>query len=113
MHELSIMQNALSQTLDQAGRAGARRVHEIRLRIGDLSGVIPDALQFAFETLAEGTPAEGARLTIERVPARFWCERCRLEFEGSDMFAECPTCHAPSGTLRAGRELELASMEID
>ena len=107
------MQSALSQALDQARQAGASRVHEIRLRIGALSGVVPDALQFAFEALADGTLAEGARLTIENVPARFWCATCHRQFEANGMFAECPDCHTPSGKLCAGRELELASLEID
>ena len=112
MHELSIMQSALNQALDQAREAGASRVHEIRLRIGVLSGVVPDALQFAFEALASGTPAEGAVLTIEHVPARFWCAMCDREFEAARMFAECPDCGTPSGKLRGGRELELASLEV-
>ena len=112
MHELSIMQNALSQVLEEARRAGASRVHEIRLRIGALSGVVPDALQFAFEALADGTLAEGATLAIENVPARFWCATCRREFESARMFADCPDCGDPSAELRAGREMELASLEI-
>jgi hydrogenase nickel incorporation protein HypA/HybF len=113
MHELSIMEGALSMALDQAQRAGAVRVHVIRLRIGALSGVVPDALEFAFEALASGTLAEGAKLAIEQVPARFWCATCTREFQSDDMFAECPECHSLSGELRAGREMELASLEID
>ena len=76
MHELSIMQSALSLALNQAQQAGAARVHMIRLRIGALSGVVPDALEFAFEALTPGTMAEGARLAVEHVPARFWCAAC-------------------------------------
>jgi len=112
MHELSIMQSALNQALEEAKRAGASRVEEIRLRIGVLSGVVPDALQFAFETLVEGTPAERATLTIESVPARFWCANCRQEFESARLFAECPDCHTASNELRSGREMELASLEV-
>ena len=113
MHELSIMQSALSLALDQARQAGASRVHAIRLRIGALSGVVPDALEFAFEALTPGTLAEGAKLAIEHVPARFWCATCTREFQSDDMFAECPDCHSLSGELRAGREMEVASLEID
>lgn len=113
MHELSIMESALSSALTQARKAGARRVHQIRLRIGALSGVVPDALQFAFEALAPGTLAEGGTLAVEQVPARFWCGSCSREFQSEDMFGECPDCHTPSGDLRAGREMELASLEID
>jgi hydrogenase nickel incorporation protein HypA/HybF len=113
MHELSIMDSALSLALDQAEKAGATKVYVIRLRIGALSGVVPDALQFAFEALAPGTLADGAALDIVNVPARFWCQSCANEFQADDFFAECPQCHAPSGELRAGREMELASMEIE
>jgi hydrogenase nickel incorporation protein HypA/HybF len=113
MHEYSIMQCALQQALGEARRAGAARVHEIRLRIGRLSGVVPDALQFAFDTLRRGTAAEGARLTIEDVPARFWCAGCGREFVSLNFFAECPACGQPSGELRAGREMELSSLEVD
>src|SRR5512140_321330 len=106
MHELSIMESALNLALGQARESRASRVHVLRLRIGALSGVVPDALQFAFEALTPGTPAEGAQLIIENVPARFWCETCRREFEAADLFAECPGCSRPSGELRAGREME-------
>jgi hydrogenase nickel incorporation protein HypA/HybF len=107
------MQSALGLALEQARQAGARQVLVIRLRIGVLSGVAPDALQFAFEALAPGTLAEKAELAIEPVPARFWCADCRREFVSDDLFAECPGCHRPAGELRAGRELELASLEIE
>ncbi|MGA2802100.1 MAG: hydrogenase maturation nickel metallochaperone HypA [Verrucomicrobiota bacterium] len=113
MHELSIMQSALDQVLERARLAGAGRVHAIRLRIGVLSGVVPEALQFAFEVLADGTPAHGAKLVIEDVPAKFWCAMCDHEFKATRMFAECPDCHHPSAELRAGREMELTSMEVD
>ena len=113
MHELSIMQSALNLALEQAQQAGAARVHTIRLRIGALSGVVPDALEFAFEALTPGTLADGAALAIESVPARFWCASCTREFQSDDLLAECPECHNLSGDLRAGREMELASLEID
>ncbi len=113
MHELSIMDSALNLALDQAQKAGANRVFAIRLRIGTLSGVVPEALQFAFEALAPGTLADGAALQIEQVPALYWCAACTREFQSDDLFAECPGCHRPSGDLRAGREMELASLEIE
>jgi hydrogenase nickel incorporation protein HypA/HybF len=107
------MQSALGMALDQARQAGARQVVVLRLRVGALSGVVPEALRFAFEALAVGTLAEKAELAIVSVPARFWCADCRREFVSDDLFAECPDCRRPSGELRAGRELELASLEIE
>jgi len=113
MHELSIMESALNLALDQARKAGGTRLYGIRLRIGALSGVVPEALRFAFEVLTPGTAAEGAELSIENIPARFWCARCEREFQSDDMFGDCPKCHQPSGDLRVGREMELASLEIE
>ena len=107
------MESALSLALNRTQEAGGSRVYMIRLRIGALSGVVPDALRFAFDTLVTGTPAEGAQLQIDDVRARFWCESCLHEFQADDMLAECPDCHRFSNELRAGRELELASLEIE
>src|SRR3974377_246855 len=99
MHELSIMQSALNMALEQARLAGADRVHTMRLRVGALSGVVPDALEFAFAALTPGTAAEGAALAIENVPARFWCRSCSQEFEAEDLLAECPGCQQASGEI--------------
>ncbi len=113
MHELSIMQSALETALTEARRTGARKILAMRLRIGVLSGVVPEALQFAFEALATGTEAEGATLAIDDVPARFWCAPCAREFVAEAMFSDCPECHTPSANIRSGREMELVSLEIE
>jgi hydrogenase nickel incorporation protein HypA/HybF len=113
MHELSIMESALGLACEQARKAGASRICSIRLRIGALSGVVPEALEFAFEALAPGTLAEGSTLGVDPVPARFWCRQCLNEFEAGELFSACPACQTPSAELRAGREMELASMEIE
>jgi hydrogenase nickel incorporation protein HypA/HybF len=112
MHEVGIMQSALATAAQQAKAQGAARIHCLRLRIGRLSGVAPDSLQFAFEALTPGTMAEGASLEIENVPAAFWCAKCQAEFECVDYLPECPRCQEMGGELRRGREMELCSMEI-
>jgi hydrogenase nickel incorporation protein HypA/HybF len=112
VHEYGIMQSTLDTAIQQARAAGASRIHVLRLRVGRLSGVVTDALEFAFEALRSGTPAADARLDIETVPAVLWCAACQVEFESPEFLCECPTCGAVSGELRHGREMELVSMEI-
>ena len=112
MHEVGIMAEAASVAMDTATRAGAERVTCLRMRIGVLSGVVPEALDFAFEVACQQPMLRGARLEIESVPAACWCPVCRAEFECGDWIGECPTCHHVSGELRRGRELEIASVEI-
>lgn len=112
MHELSVMANALEIALDQMRRQGASRIHVITLRIGELSGVVPEALTFAFEAVVIGTPAEKARLVVEVVPVLCHCPRCGNEFHPADVIYQCPTCAHISADVRGGCELELASLEV-
>ncbi len=98
--------------IETARSRQAARVTRIRLRVGALSGVVPEALRFAFDVVSRETAAEGAALEIEHVPAACWCGGCAAEFECMDLINECPRCHALSGELRRGRELEIASVEI-
>ncbi len=112
MHEVGLIQNAVAMALETVRSRGAGRVHAIRLRIGAMSGVVPEALQFAFDLACRGTPAEGAALEIEAVPAVCWCAACAAEFACDDFLGECPRCHAVSAELRRGTEMELAAVEV-
>ena len=107
------MQSALDSALEQTRAAGGLRLCVLRLRVGTLSGAVPDALMFAFEALTNGTPAEGATLQIESIPAKYWCEPCNQEFESESLLADCPRCGKVSRELRSGRELQISSLEIE
>jgi len=112
MHEVGVMQSTLRIALERAAGEGAQRIHRLTMRVGPLSGVVPEALEFAFDVLARGTLAEGATLDVERVPMICSCPDCGLEFPSDDAFCECPRCHRFGVEVRCGRELELASLEV-
>ncbi|HSV75081.1 MAG TPA: hydrogenase maturation nickel metallochaperone HypA [Chthonomonadales bacterium] len=112
MHEFSLMQSALEMAVDRASQHGAERIERLTMRIGDLSGVVPEALQFAFEVLRDGTCAATAALAIERVPVRCHCSECDASFEPDGLVYVCPRCGAASGDIRSGREMELAWIEV-
>ena len=106
------MTEAVRLAVESTRNKGASRIHQLRLRVGALSGAVPDALRFAFEAVTAGTMAEGASLAIEAVPAKWWCAACAAEYGADGLLAECPRCGAWSGELRAGRELDIASIEV-
>lgn len=112
MHELSLMEAVREQALAAALNHGAKRIEAITLRIGSLAGVDPDALRFAFEVVMTSTIAEMARLVIEAVPAKCFCQGCQQPFPPEDGCCVCPRCGAISRDLLQGRELELASLEL-
>ncbi len=112
MHEFGIAESLLNTALETAARAEASKVEQINLRIGLLAGVVEEALTFAFEALSEDTPAQGARLVIEPIPVTCYCESCAASFEPPRGSYRCPTCQAPSRSVKSGRELQLISIEV-
>jgi len=112
MHEFSIMQAALETAAQKTRAAGATQIHRLTVRVGALSGVVPEALRFAFDALKDKSLAAQAELEIVEVPAIGWCADCAAEFAVAEINYECPRCHQPSGELRRGKEMELASLEI-
>jgi hydrogenase nickel incorporation protein HypA/HybF len=112
MHEVSIMAEAVRMAVESARAAGATRIIGLRLRVGRLSGVVPEAMHFAWEVVRAGTIAAEAGLEIKTIEAVAWCEQCRTEFESADLFTVCPHCQCPPAVLRHGRELEIEAVEI-
>lgn len=106
------MQEAVRMAVETARAQNASRIHCLRLRVGAMSGVVPDSLRFAFDMVSQDTLAQGASLEIETVPATCWCGACQAEFVCEDYVNECPRCHELSGELRRGRELEIAAVEV-
>ena len=113
MHELSIANSIVEIVGEQARRQGGGRITGVTLRIGRLSCVHEDALRYSFDLVTEGTPLAGASLTVIEVPVRIWCPACEAEVElpGIQRFA-CPACGHLSGDIRAGRELDIESIQI-
>jgi hydrogenase nickel incorporation protein HypA/HybF len=109
MHELSLMTSLLNAAVTTAGDA---QICALRVRVGPLSGVVVDALRFAFEALSSDTPAKGARLDIEETAISIHCPRCGADYETPLGSYQCPSCGSTDGELRGGNELELVSIEV-
>ena len=110
MHEVAISEALLGQLATLAGQHGWSRLRRVWVRVGLLSGVVPEALEFAFTAMSRGTPAEGAALVIEAEAGRFGCAVCG-ELELDHLNFACPQCGGPLQLLKAGRELMLSAVE--
>ena len=111
MHEMGITQGILAASFDAARDAGAERICEIRISVGDLTEVQDFALQFAFEALTPGTMAEGATLEVTHIPATSRCNDCELTYEHDRFQMLCPKCSGFNVTPITGRELRIDSIE--
>jgi hydrogenase nickel incorporation protein HypA/HybF len=113
MHEASIMQSVFEIAFGQLPPDSTARIVRLRLRVGDLAGVVPESLAFAFEAMRPGTPAACAELEVQRVPARLQCMDCRREFEPDRFPAACPGCGSWAADVRLGQELDLVLVEVE
>lgn len=113
MHELAIAAAVVESAEKAAHQHGASSVESVRLRVGELAGVVADALRFSFDLVAEGTALAGATLVIEEIPARARCADCVAEFAvGSPPRLCCPRCGLAAPELLSGGELELAAVTL-
>lgn len=112
MHEVGLMQSALAIAIDQAKAQGAHQIHQLELAVGQLSGVEPEALAFAFEVVTPGTPAAGAKLVLRAVPALCYCAHCQQTFEPATWIYRCPSCQQLSDDIRQGKDLQITSLEV-
>lgn len=113
MHELSIAMSILESLQEEVDQRGCGPVEAVHLRVGALSGVVPEALRSAYEIAAEQTPFAHSRLLIEEVPIVIYCATCHREqpVESAALFC-CPECRNPSADVVSGRELEISALEL-
>lgn len=113
MHELGVTQSILKIVLHHAQQAGAVRVNEINLVIGELSSIVDDSVQFYWDLISEGTIAHGATLRFARVPARLRCQDCGHEFGLNRQDYTCPACGSSRAVVAGGEEFFIDSIDID
>ena len=112
MHELSIAQALVEQIEGIVREQGANSVTSFRLRIGPLSGIVPDLLANAFPLAAAGSRAEHARMDVVESPVRVRCQTCGEETEASLNRLVCGACGDWHTQLVSGDELILESVEL-
>jgi hydrogenase nickel incorporation protein HypA/HybF len=110
LHELSIAESVV-QIADR--HAAGRRVTKVHLKVGHLRQVVPSALAFSFELVAEGTPVEGAELEMEDVPATGLCHDCGAESRLKSFPLQCGMCGGFDLELLKGEELFVEYLELE
>lgn len=112
MHEMSLAEGVLQICEDYAREAGAEKITMVRVEIGTLGHVEPEALSFCFDAVTAGTLAQGARLEIDRVPGRAWCRSCAREVEITSLIDACPVCGGFDLEVTGGEEMRVKNMEV-
>lgn len=110
---MGIANSVLEAVKAEAELRPGMRVAKVGVRVGELSGVEPEALRFCFDALVKDTALEPVLLEIEFRPRRHRCPGCGKEFDVTDFETKCPACGDPATLFLGGTELELAYLEME
>jgi len=108
MHELAITQSVVDMVVE---RTAGRRIKTVRLQVGRLSGVMPDAVRFCYELVAAGTPLEESVLEIDHTAGSGHCRTCGEDFVLDQLILLCP-CGSADVQIVTGQELLVTSVEM-
>lgn len=108
MHELGITRNVVAIVSEHAK---GRKVARVTLEIGQLSAILPDAIRFCFDAVAQGTAVEGAALTINQIDGRGRCRDCGSEFPTPALVTPC-ACGSRNIQRLSGEELNIKSLQL-
>jgi hydrogenase nickel incorporation protein HypA/HybF len=113
VHELSLVAGLFEILEEKAREQNALRITAVKLRVGRLSGVVPDLLESAFDTFKKGTLAAEARLEIEAVPFSFKCRSCGGESFRDEPPYTCGACGSKDIELVGGMDLIVEKIEVE
>lgn len=113
MHELSIAQSIVEIIQQSVPQSELPDVRVVRLKVGTLSGVVADSLDFCFTAISTETALSSARLEIEQIPFTVRCNSCQKTFVNDVGYVVCPDCAGVETTVLAGRELQVTEIELE
>ncbi|TNF34417.1 MAG: hydrogenase maturation nickel metallochaperone HypA [Deltaproteobacteria bacterium] len=112
MHELSLVGAVVDEATRVLAREGASRVLSVRLLLGVLSCADRDALEICFPLAVRDTPLAGARLEVVPEPLTLRCAACGAEARTWDPILACGACQSGAVEVLGGRDLVIASLEV-
>ena len=113
MHEMSLAESVLQIVQDAARGQGFSRVKTVRLEIGQLAGVEPEAMRFCFDVVTRETLADQARLEIVATPGEGWCMMCGRPVPIAARFDACPECGSHQVEATGGLEMRVSELEVE
>ncbi len=113
MHEMVIVEGILEAVLPEVKKYNVQKVLSIKLKIGELSGVIPYCIEEYFKIAARGTLAEGAKIVVEKIPIGIRCPDCGFSGSITRGNYKCPECGSVNFRIVSGKEYFVDSVEAE
>ena len=113
VHEMALAESVLQIVEDTARKHAVTRVRSVRLEIGQLSHVEPEALRFAFDVVTRHGIADGARLEIDATQGVAWCIKCCETVPLARLGEACPRCGSYQLQVTGGDDMRVKDIEIE
>ena len=108
MHEISIAENIIKLIQNEYGNSEFK-IKEIFVQVGELSGIIPDTLIFAFDQLKNDTKFSDTKINVEIIKCKLKCNNCGREYEISlSDITKCENCGSDDFILIGGTDIILS-----
>lgn len=112
MHEMSIAMQILDIAMKEAKVNNAQKVLSIKIRAGELRGIVSDLLTNCFDIISKGTMAEEASISVEELPLEAQCSTCGRIFRVQNYTYQCPHCQSKNVETVQGLELVVQEIEV-
>jgi hydrogenase nickel incorporation protein HypA/HybF len=112
MHELSIAEDILEIVKQNVPRDELKDIMNINVKIGDMSGVEADSLEFCFRAITSDTQLKNAKLIIGKVPFIIECNSCRKTSTNDIGKRICPFCSSSDTKVVSGLEMQVVDIEL-
>ncbi|RJQ50584.1 MAG: hydrogenase maturation nickel metallochaperone HypA [Nitrospiraceae bacterium] len=98
-----------------AAENNAKKVTNVKLKIGKMSGIVTDSLIFAFDAVKLEHPLlSSATISVDEVPLVYACSKCGKAFETDDLYpASCPDCNSYNLKILSGEEQHIENVEVE
>ena len=113
MHELSIAQSIIDIVTQHLPDDNHAHVKSVIVRIGKLSNVLPDSLNFCFEAITKDTNFEKTELVIKIIPITIECKQCGKVSEIESYTFLCPSCESTNISVISGNDLNVEEIELE
>lgn len=113
MHELTIIDNIIKICIEEGKKHNVSKIIEIRIKIGELSGMVPEYIQYYFNIMSKGTTAENAILNIEKIPIEIKCNNCKINSNVCLDDLICSYCGSANVQIAKGNDFIIESMEVE
>ncbi len=114
MHELSLVASLIKMVEDKAEEEGFCAVKTIYLKVGALSCVSEDALDFAFSSLRENNPLlSSTKLFAEEESGVAVCPKCGQVQNISSLGQKCCKCFSYGLKIQSGNNVYIDRIIVE